>query len=141
MNPMDTSQGLNRDKSVKFVLRWLNRKISHQNVIDSLREKDIDVSTVYAIQITTTNCVITFKDDESKTKIVNEGLSILGLHVNPVEVNKNITNVKIVDAPIEMSNDLICSFVSKYGEFMNGSMKMGRIKGTDVFTGTRCICN
>jgi RNA recognition motif-containing protein len=59
--------------------------------------------------------------------------------VNIFVIEKNETNVKIKDAPCEVSDQFIATHMSKYGQVINGSIKRGVIKGTNIENGTRYV--
>jgi hypothetical protein len=54
-----------------------------------------------------------------------------------VDVEKQVTNITIKDAPCELSNQVICAFMQKFGDVVQGSLRRGMIKGTNIETGTR----
>ena len=41
------------------------------------------------------------------------------------------------DAPCELSNQVICAFMQKIGEVVQGSLRRGMIKGTNIETRAR----
>jgi hypothetical protein len=43
------------------------------------------------------------------------------------------------DAPCEVSDQFIATHMSKYGQVINGSIKRGVIKGTNIENGTRYV--
>jgi hypothetical protein len=47
--------------------------------------------------------------------------------------------VTIKDAPCEVSDQFIATHMSKYGQVINGSIKRGVIKGTNIENGTRYV--
>jgi lipid-binding SYLF domain-containing protein len=59
--------------------------------------------------------------------------------VNFFEIVKNVTNVTIKDAPSEVRDQFIATHMSKYGQVINGSIKRGVIKGTNIENGTRYV--
>jgi hypothetical protein len=72
---------------------------------------------------------------ENHTSITNKYI----WSVNFFEIDKNVTNVTIKDAPCEVSDQFLATHMSKYGQVINGSMKRGVIKGTTIENGTRYV--
>ena len=50
-----------------------------------------------------------------------------------------MTHVTIKDAPVELGDLAICTFMRQYGEVVQDSIKRGTIRGTNIETGTRYI--
>jgi hypothetical protein len=66
-------------------------------------------------------------------------MSLKSRSVNFFEIDKNVTNVTIKDAPCELSDQFKATHMSKYGQVIHGSIKGGVIKGTNIENGTRYI--
>ena len=56
-----------------------------------------------------------------------------------MNVEKEITNITTNDAPVELADITICTYMSQFGDVVQGSIKSGTIKGTNIETGTRNI--
>ena len=56
-----------------------------------------------------------------------------------VDVERQVTNVTIKDAPCELSDIAVCGYISKFGEIVQGSLRRGIIKDTNIETGTRYV--
>ena len=89
--------------------------------------------------MTDTSCILTLNSEQGKYKILNSDISLKNRSVNFFEIDKNVTNVKIKDAPCEVSDQFIATHMSKYGQVINGSIKRGVIKGTNIENGTRYV--
>jgi hypothetical protein len=89
--------------------------------------------------MTEKSCIVTLKSEEAKYKILNSEISLKNRSVNFFEIDKNVTNVTIKDAPCEVSDQFIATHMSKYGQVINGSIKRVSLKaqtlkmGPDMF--------
>lgn len=110
--------------------------LTHEDILASLKEI-IKPEEVEAIQLTERDCRITLKTEEAKIETQIKGLNLKDRYVKPVDSDKTITNVTIKDAPYELKDQFIVSSLMKYGQVTHGSMRPGRIKGTDIANGTR----
>ena len=52
---------------------------------------------------------------------------------------KGITNITITNTPVELADITICTYMSQFDDVVQGSIKRGTIKGTNIETGTRYI--
>lgn len=130
---------LARPMSVCFNTKSLNR-IKHEDVLCALREQvDIQLDTIKAIQITEKKCIITVSEENTKHDILLAGLSLHGQHVSVSDVDNIFTNVTIKDAPFEMTDSVIISQMSQFGEVVSGSLVRGKIKNTEIENGTRYV--
>jgi hypothetical protein len=73
----------------------------------------------------------------SNSNKISSCLTLKNRSANFFEIDKNVTNVTIKDAPCEVSDQFIATHMSKYGQVINGSIKRGVIKGTTIENGTR----
>ncbi|KAK3107417.1 hypothetical protein FSP39_014115 [Pinctada imbricata] len=126
-----------RDKSVHFYHKQL-RGISHDDVLESLKKMNLE-NAVSAIQITEDRCIVTCKDTDVKTSMLIRGLEVKNNHVQLVDVENTITNVTIKDAPYELGDNVIYTFMSQYGNVVDGSLRRGTIKGTSIENGSRYL--
>ena len=89
--------------------------------------------------MTEKSCIVTLKSEQAKCKILNSEISLKNRSVNFFEIDKNVTNVTIKDAPCEVSDQFIATHMSKYGQVINGSIKGVSLKaqtlkmGPDMF--------
>lgn len=97
-------------------------------------ENVIEKDKIRSIQITAKECIVTVSDMDSKQKMLIDGVVLKDRSVNLFEVEKSITNVIIKDAPYEMSDCVISSNMARFGEVFNGSVRRGKIKGTDRYS-------
>ena len=61
---------------------------------------------------------------------------------NPVKFqnpDSDITNATIKDAPIELTDDTVIAALSNFGHIVPQSMRRGKIRGTNILTGTRYV--
>ena len=122
---------------MRFSTRGISR-LEHIEVLEGLEEY-INPSLVKAIQITENACFITVDTNESKEKLILEGVNIRGTYCNVLDVERVITNVTIKDAPYELSDEHIIYHMKMFGEVVEHSFKRGTILGTDIETGTRYL--
>lgn len=128
---------LQRHLSVHFSTKFI-KGITHEEVLNQT-ENVIDKSQIKAIQITEKDCVITVSEPIAKAKLVVKGINIKNFHINIYDVEKQVTNLTIKDAPVELNDHVLCAYIRQYGQIVDGSMKRGTIKGTDIETGTRYV--
>ncbi|KAK3107344.1 hypothetical protein FSP39_012305 [Pinctada imbricata] len=96
-------------------------------------------NAVSAIQITEDRCIVTCKDTDVKTSMLIRGLKVKNNHVQLVDVENTITNVTIKDAQYELGDNVIYTFMSQYGNVVDGSLLRGTIKGTGIENGSRYL--
>jgi hypothetical protein len=87
--------------------------------------------------MTEKSCIVTLKSEQAKYKILNSEISLKNRSINFFDIDKNVINVTIKDVPCEMSDQFIATHMSIYGQVINGSIKRGVIKGTNIGNGTR----
>lgn len=114
------------------------RGLTHEKVLQSLSDA-VNIKSVKSIQLTDKMCVITLNDEDSKTSLLTSELVIDNQSVKTLSVEKNITNVVIKDAPCEMSDSTIATFMTQFGEVLNASVRRGKIKNTEIENGTRYL--
>jgi hypothetical protein len=112
--------------------------IKHEDILSEL-ENEINLEDIKSIQMTEKSCIVTLKSEQAKYKIPNSEISLKNRSVNFFEIDKNVTNVTIKDAPCEVSDQFIATHMSKYGQVINGLIKRGVIKGTNIENGTRYV--
>ncbi|VDI48268.1 Hypothetical predicted protein [Mytilus galloprovincialis] len=128
-------QQIQRYKSVHFSSKYI-KGITHTDILNEL-EKYINREKVKAIQLTERECVVTVDDQASKTLLLIKGIELKNYHYKFVDVEKEVTHVTIQDAPVELGDLSICTFMRQYGEVVQDSIKRGTIRGTNTETGTR----
>lgn len=126
-----------RHLSIHFSTRNF-KGITHEDILNSVL-KTVEADTVKSIQITEKECVITLNDFAPKDKLLSSGITVKDRSVKLFDVEKQITNVTIKDAPFELHDTFICSSMSKYGQVVSRSLRRGVIKDTNIETGTRYI--
>ena len=119
-------------------LKNSSKKLTNELVLEHVKTV-VNTEKIQCIQLTTSECIITLKDEESKDCLKTRGFSIVNRHVTPQEVEKSITNLTIKDAPAEMQDNAIITALQPHGDVIPDSMIHGKIKGTDVETGTRYV--
>lgn len=82
---------------------------------------------------------MTLRSREDKEKLITEGINIRGTYNNVFDLDKLVTNVTIKDAPYELSDSFVLHHMKPYGDIVEHSLKRGKIKGTDIDTGTRYL--
>ena len=132
---MATKMSLERDKTIRFGLKGLSR-ITHEDILKSL-VNIVPQQDIHGIQLTRSECFLTFKTVESKLNVLIQGVNVGENFVKPTDVDKTVTNVTIKDLPVELSDEFVASSLMKYGEVVNGSLRRGFVKGTQIETGTR----
>ena len=128
---------IKRPLTVRFNSRqfsWL----AHEEVLTSI-EHIVDPINVKAIQITENTCYVTVASNDVKEEIIINGLNIRETYNNVYDVEKILTNVKIKDAPYELSDFFLIEHTRKYGDVVENSLRRGKIRGTEIETGIRYI--
>ncbi len=128
---------LDRPNTLHFATKGCG-KISEKDILEKIKET-VDKKDIHAIQVTQDECRITLKTKETKMKLKHEGVNLSGRFICLVDCDKSITNVTIKDAPFEMDDIVISSALSTYGVVIQNSVKRGKIKGTEIETGTRYL--
>ena len=128
---------LTRPLTVRFETRHYAR-LGHEEILESL-EENLESSEIKAIQLTETTCLVTVSTREAKETLLSTGLSVRNMYNSLYDVDQVITNVTIKDAPFELSDSFIMYHMKQYGDVIENSLKRGKIKGTDIETGTRYI--
>ena len=138
MTTMDEPR-LSRPNSIIFNLREYTNKSTKYNHVDILNEvsKSINQELIVGIQIRVKDCIVTLKDSESKDTLKAQGFSLGNRHVTLSDADLNITQVTLKDAPVEMKDINLITMLSCYGDVIPNSMNHGKIKGTEIETGTR----
>jgi hypothetical protein len=102
-------------------------------------EKEIQRDDIKSVQLTENDWIVTVNSAEAKIRLLTKGIALQNRSVNFFEIDKNITNITIKDAPYELSDQFITSHVAKFGQVVSGSLKKGLVKGTSIETGTRYV--
>ena len=126
---------INRNLLVHFNSK-LFTGIKHEDILSKL-EKEVNLEDIKSIQMTEKSCIVTLKSEQAKYKILNSEISLKNRSINFFDIDKNVINVTIKDVPCEMSDQFIATHMSIYGQVINGSIKRGVIKGTNIGNGTR----
>jgi lysophospholipase L1-like esterase len=128
---------VSRDMSVHFYTRGLPR-LSHTEVLDAL-DASINREHLQAIQITTTECFLTVNNRDIKHRLLIDGVDIRDRHFDVHDVEKAITHVTLKDLPVELDDSFVVTNMLCYGVVVDGSIRRGTIKGTQIQTGTRYL--
>jgi hypothetical protein len=119
-----------------YVSTSFTKGIAHTEVLEEI-EKLVEKNLIQSIQITKKNCIVTVLDPDTKHILLTRGIEIRNRYIKFVDVEKQVTNITIKDAPCELSNLVICAFMQIFGDVVQGSLRRGMIKGTNIETGTR----
>lgn len=122
---------------MRFNTRHFSRLV-HDEVMTSIEEV-ADLAEVKAIQITENNCLITVGSNEIKEQLIIEGINIRNTYNNVYDVDRVLTNVTIKDAPYELNDLFLIEHLRRFGEVVENSFRRGKIRGTDIETGTRYV--
>ena len=128
---------LTRPLTVRFNTRHFSR-LAHDEVVSGIEEVAV-LAEIKAIQITENTCFITVASNEAKEQLIMDGINVRNTYNNVYDVDKILTNVTIMDAPYELSDYFLIEHMRKFGKVVENSLKRGRIKGTDIETGTRYV--
>ena len=112
--------------------------VPHERVLESATTA-VNPTEIRAIQITERTCLITVKTTNAREQLVETGLEIRGHRWFPQMVDSDITNITIKDAPVELSDTYLCTQMMRYGQVIQGSMRRGKIKATEIENGTRYL--
>ena len=134
---MALDQHIHRHLSVQFSTKFI-KGVSHEDVLNELK-KQVDQNDIKAIQITERDCVITVANITAKNQLLVEGIDLNNQFFRMMDIEKQVTNVTIKDAPVELNDLTICTYMQQYGEVVQGSIKRGLIKGTEIENGTRYV--
>ena len=128
---------ITRPLTVRFNTRHFSRLV-HDEVMSSIEEV-ADLAEVKAIQITENNCLITVVSNEVKEQLIIDGINIRNTYNNVYDVDRVLTNVTIKDAPYELNDIFLIEHLRKFGEVVENSLRRGKIRGTEIETGTRYV--
>ena len=128
---------LKRPLTVKFSKKNLI-KVVEKDIIVGLTQV-VDAKQIKAVQLTQWECRVTFTCEEAKEKVKNYGINIGHQLITPQDADICVTNVTIKDAPVELDDRLITTCLSDYGQVIQGSLKRGVIKDTEIENGTRYV--
>ena len=99
--------------SVHFGISF-TKGLSHTDVLTELA-KLIDKSSVQSIQLTERECIVTDFNTDDKHVVLTRGIELRNRYIKLVDVEKQVTNVTIKDAPCELRDIVICGYISKFG--------------------------
>ena len=80
-------------------------------------------------------------DETTRNLLAQKAVTIKGNQVNFQNPESNITNATIKDAPIELTDETVVETLSNSGRIVTQSMRRGKIRGTNMLTGTRYVQN
>ena len=128
---------LTRPLSVRFPTRHFSR-LGLEEILTGL-EECLDISKVKAIQMTEPACFVTLNSSEAKECLLTTGINVRDVFNNVYDVDNLITNVTIKDAPFELSDAFLLQHIKMHGDVVEHSLRRGKIKGTEIETGTRYL--
>ncbi|CAG2212346.1 CNBP [Mytilus edulis] len=128
---------IKRHLSIHFGISF-TKGITHTDVLNELKTL-VDQNEIQTIQITEKECIVTVHDQNTKHTLLTRGINLKNRYIRMVDVEQQVTNVTIKDAPCEMSDVTICGHLSKFGDVVQGSLRRGLIKDTNIETGTRYV--
>ena len=128
---------ITRPLIVGFAMRHYAR-LGHEEILESLKD-NLEWSDVKAIQLTETSCYVTISTRGAKESLLSSGVSVRNMYNSVYDVEQVITNVTIKDARFELSDGFLIYHMKTYGDVIENSLKRGKIKGTEIETGTRYI--
>lgn len=128
---------LKRPRTLHFPLRVVQR-INNTDVVRAVSRVTSETN-IAAVQFTSSECRITFKNVQAKQAVKADGLDLGGTHVRLLDADLAVTSVMIKDAPVEMEDSVIITKLSQYGTVMQGSMKRGKIRDTEIENGIRYV--
>ena len=135
----DSNRGLLRVNSVQFTLRdFRNPRLTNIEILNGVKEVIPD-DTIKGIQVLIQNCVITIKDEDAKNTLKAAGFSLRNRHITVSDVEKSITKVTLKDAPVELNDACLVTMLQPYGDVVPESLTRGKIKGSNIETGTRYL--
>ena len=79
------------------------------------------------------------QNTEDKMTLKNQGINIGNHHFMLHDAEKEVTNVTVKDALVEMDDQVITIKLSQIGHVVQGSVKRGKIKDSEIETGTRYL--
>ena len=85
----------------------------------------MDKGLIQSIKITERNCIVTVFDPDTKHILLTRGrrgVDIRNRYIKLVDVEKQVINITIKDAPCEMSNQVICGFLQNFEVVVQGSL-------------------
>ncbi len=128
---------LQRPLTVYFSTRAI-RQLKESEVMESLADS-INIEQVKGIQVTPRECRVTLSTAETKQQLKASGINLRNQHVRMQDADKTVLNVTVKDGPIEMNDAAIASALQAYGTVVQGSIRRGKIRGTEIETGTRYL--
>ena len=129
------SENVNRQLSLHFSTKFF-KGIKHEEVLSAI-EYSVERNHIKSVQITESDCVISLDDAKHKEKLMSRGLQLKNRSVSLVDIEKQLTNITIKDLPYELSDMFLITNLSKYGQVIQGSVKRGFIRDTQIENGTR----
>ena len=99
----------------------------------------IRAEEIRAIQVTERTCLITLRTNGAKQQLIDAGINLKGRRWFPKTIDSDTTNITIKDAPVELSDRYLCTQMMRFGQIVPGSMRRGKIKGTNIENGTRYL--
>ena len=112
--------------------------ITHGEILQEIEDL-VELNKVKSVQFTEKHCIISLRDNDSKELVMSSGITLKNRSVKFNEVEKTITNVTVKDLPYEIDDCYVATQMLKFGAVVPGSVKRGKIKGTDIDNGSRYL--
>ena len=113
-------------------------RLTEEDTLNELR-KHVRAEDIKCIQLTANEGRITLFDENTKNQLAIKTVNIKGNPVKFQNPDSDITNATIKDAPIELTDDTVIAALSNFGHIVPKSMRRGKIRGTNILTGTRYV--
>lgn len=136
-NEIPARMELKRPFTVYFPMRNID-KLNESEVAEGLKAA-IDLKEVKAIQLTFKECRVTLTSMEAKQKLKAAGLNVRNMYYRVQDADKPVMNVTVKDAPFEMDDVVIATALARFGSVVQGSIKRGTVRGTEIQNGTRYL--
>ena len=112
--------------------------MTEEDILNELL-KHVKTKDIKCIQVAADEGRITLFDENTRNLLAQKAVTIKGNQVNFQNPESDITNATIKDAPIELTDETVVETLSNFGRIVPRSMRCGKIRGTDILTGTRYV--
>ena len=101
--------------------------------------KHVRAEDIKCIQLTANKGRITIFEENTKNQLAIKTVNIKGDPVKFQKPDSDITNATIKDAPIKLIEDTVIAALSNFGHIVHQSRRRGKIRSTNILTGTRYV--
>ena len=126
-----------RSMTLSFSTRGLGR-LTESEIVKILSVR-VNTSDIRAIQTTEDSCRVTTASIAVKQQLALPPLTIKDKVLTLSDVCRSVTNVTVKDAPYEMLDDEVIAALADYGNVVEGSIRRGKVKHTNIENGTRYL--